>query len=78
MDAQGCTVDKILAVPMHSKPNRNMGVVTGRKHKAVSMGIVHVRDEKKFDGPTDGRINNITVVDRNVRKATQHNTERTA
>lgn len=42
------------------------------------MGIVHVREEKKFDGPTDGRINKITVVNMNVKKATQNKTGRTA
>ena len=45
--------DKILAVPMHSKKNRNLGVVASRKHKAISIGIIHLREEKKVDGPMD-------------------------
>ena len=55
--------DKILAVPIHSKSkkNRNLGVVASRKHKAISIGIIHVRKEKKVAGPMDRRFLNINV-----------------
>jgi hypothetical protein len=78
-EAQGWTVARILAVPMHSKQNRNIGVVMGRKQRVVKMGIVHVvGDVKKLVGCTEGRINKIAVVMTKVTKAATNRTVRTA